>query len=1043
MVEQLKAPTFFFTLSAADLQWPELYRLLDPENNYPSFENESAENRRRSKLLNENPLIVAWFFNLRDKFFVEEVLFPHFVVLDWWFRIEFQHRGSPHIHGFLWLDNAPSITNIETMSDEELQMVADYFGDLVSATNIPIEISENRINPCKIHFNDVETHPMYSQFHSNNEKHIADYSNLITTVQRHTRCSDSCLRKLRNSNVRSCRYKFPKTTSDVNKIVRNEDGHLELVVKRNDARLNLHIPLFSVLWRGNTDYTPIISYNVVGNYLTKYASKDESTSNGLRDIVEIVNSVRTTENTRSFIQSLLLKQCAMRDYSAQECIWILMGFDFYSSSRKFVTINISPNAFIQISNDDDEATTVIRDPENSYSTRLNDFQIQRLRGRPPANADEINQQRLEAARNEVEQMCMFEFFSTYYKRGNQPWSRHTKKPILRVFPRPKLVPNSNNENNDQYFKHKLKLYVPWQNNFEQSINPNNLPWSEVYRNYSQQIPDFVDLDDWLNNEDDEFEIEENEDHQFQDLNDWMIYMRLRPNDEQLQQAELGLREQDTTFDWTASYNNYENHNELMNFTSNLAAQFQQNEAEPVMPNVQFSNEQTRVLEVIQAQIHFLRTNVQLENFRQSIIIQGKAGSGKTTLIQAIKAILYHELGRESYCVMAPTGTSASLLNARTIHSKLKINVDSIMRPLQPQILNVLQDELSGCFFVIIDEMSLIGCSLLRKIDLRLREIKGVDRNFGGCFLILLGDLKQLPPVLDRPLYGSGFNNLYSPAGQQLFRSIDSSINLPTSFRQAEDQRSFREMLDRLSDGATTVDDWRLINSRCITRLQNPEQFNNCLRLFDTNCKVHELNDEKLRQFDHVYRVLSINNCRQAEKADSKTAENLEYVLYLAIGCRVMLRRNISTVFGLVNGSIRTVTDIVVQPNSDNMPLFVMIEFDNYTGPTINASVPIVPVQTSWTSDNIDCTRYQLPISVAYGVTIHKAQGIELDHVICSIGESERTLGLAYVAFSRVRTLDGLALDKPYDLSRFTNISKSKLFSQRQNEERRLRTISLL
>ena len=111
------------------MQWPELYRLLDPENNYPSFENESAENRRRSKLLNDNPLIVAWFFNFRDKFFVEEVLFSHFEVLGWWFRIEFQHRGSPHIHGFLRLENAPSITNIETMNDEELQIVADYFGN--------------------------------------------------------------------------------------------------------------------------------------------------------------------------------------------------------------------------------------------------------------------------------------------------------------------------------------------------------------------------------------------------------------------------------------------------------------------------------------------------------------------------------------------------------------------------------------------------------------------------------------------------------------------------------------------------------------------------------------------------------------------------------------------------------------------------------------------------------------------------------------------------------------------------------------------------
>lgn len=1040
MVEQLRAPTLFFTLSAADLHWPELYWLLDTNNEYPVFENEILENNRRAHLLNENPLIVAWFFDLRSKFFIKDVLFSRYQVLDWWFRIEFQHRGSPHIHGFVWLEGAPSIENIENMNSEQLQAVADYFGNLVSATNIQIQIGEGGINPCKINYNQVEEQPPYSQFLNNCQKHIADYSNLISTVQRHTRCSDSCLRKKRNSSHKSCRYNFPKPTSETNKIVRNEEGRLELILKRNDSRLNVHVPLFTAQWRANTDFTPIISYNVVGNYLTKYASKNESTSNGLSDVLDIINSIRATNSSRSFIQSLLLKQCATRDYSAQECVWIVMGFNFYSSSRKFVTINLSSTAFIPILNED-EGNATIRDPENEYANRLNNFQIRRPIGRPPANADEINRQRLEDAINEIRLLSMFQFYQTYYKKGNQAWSKYSTPPILRIFPRLKFVENAPNNENDNYFQMQLKLHIPWQDNFLNAINPNNLRWSEIYRNNSELIPDFIDVDRFVD-EQDEFEDEEFANDQNQeDLNDWIIYNRVRPSQE-YPQAELGLREQDSAFDWTATYNNYDNHDELINFISNLP-NINHQESQPLMPDVELSPEQTRVLDVVRAQIHFIQTREQLQDFRKSIIIQGKAGSGKTTLIRAIKSTIHRQLGQNSYYVIAPTGTAAALLNSSTIHSKFKINVDPLLRPLQPQILSQLQDEMIECRFIIIDEMSLIGCSLLRKIDLRLREIKAIDEDFGGCFLILLGDLKQLPPVLDRPFYGSGFTNIYSPAGQQLFRSINSSIILPSSFRQDANQIRFRELLDRLSDGNTTIDDWNLINSRCLNRIQDANRFENCLKLFDTNLKAHELNERILRRFDHVYKIQSVNNCREAEKANSKTADNLENVLYLSIGCRIMLRKNLNTAFGLVNGSMRTVTDIVVQPNGNQMPIFIMVNFDRYSGPTIDGSVPIVPILSSWISNDIDCTRIQLPIILAYGITIHKAQGLELDNVVCSIGERERILGLTYVAFSRVRTIEGLAIDKPYDYNRFSNISKSKLLSQRKREEIRLQTISLI
>lgn len=138
------------------------------------------------------------------------------------------------------------------------------------------------------------------------------------------------------------------------------------------------------------------------------------------------------------------------------------------------------------------------------------------------------------------------------------------------------------------------------------------------------------------------------------------------------------------------------------------------------------------------------------------------------------------------------------------------------------------------------------------------------------------------------------------------------------------------------------------------------------------------------------------------------------------------------------------TDIVVNPDLDaeKMPLFVMVHFDN---PDINSNrpVPIIPVESSLIQNNTECTRLQIPLLTAYAITIHKSQGMTLDTCVVSLGRSERNIGLAYVALSRVRRLEDLALDNEYNLDRFTRIRNSQLFNLRTILENRLNQISLV
>ncbi|KAI3924837.1 hypothetical protein MKW98_031088 [Papaver atlanticum] len=133
MVNQLGPPTIFFTLSAADLQWPELYKLLDTENRLESLD-PNRRMRERAKLLNQNPLVVSWFLQKRVDLFLKLFLKKEFKVVDHWYRFEWQSRGSGHMHGFLWLEDRPDPSRIAT--DEEVRcMICDYFDSIICTWN--------------------------------------------------------------------------------------------------------------------------------------------------------------------------------------------------------------------------------------------------------------------------------------------------------------------------------------------------------------------------------------------------------------------------------------------------------------------------------------------------------------------------------------------------------------------------------------------------------------------------------------------------------------------------------------------------------------------------------------------------------------------------------------------------------------------------------------------------------------------------------------------------------------------------------------------
>ena len=146
-------------------------------------------------------------------------------------------------------------------------------------------------------------------------------------------------------------------------------------------------------------------------------------------------------------------------------------------------------------------------------------------------------------------------------------------------------------------------------------------------------------------------------------------------------------------------------------------------------------------------------------------------------------------------------------------------------------------------------------------------------------------------------------------------------------------------------------------------------------------------------------------------------------LLLRKGVKVMLTRNLWTVVGLCNGTIGTVSHIIYKDNDcpPSLPIAVIVQFkEGYSGPTFCSNVPncvpITPVAAISDTLGSGHKRMQLPLRLAWSITIHKSQGLTLRKAWIDLGPSEKAVGLAYVALSRVRKLEDLVIE-PMSLER--------------------------
>lgn len=996
MINQIGLPTGFLTFSAADLWWTDLARLLGYNFERQETLNESQIAQQRQKLINENPKIVEDYFTFRATTFIDKVLCKRYPIVDYWFRYEFQHRGSCHLHGVFWFSEAPDARQFDNASAEQLLSAKKYYDQLVSAFNPLPSTPAAPIHPSRIRSTDVDI---------NDDRSVSE---LLNRFQRHTQCTKGyCLRW--NGTQFVCRFKFPKELQQESTLQKDDKGRWVYTPLRNDAKLNQYNLFIAQTWRANTDFQIITSEHAVVNYIAKYASKSEPASTSLMEMFqEIVESRNDNDESRHAYTRLMMKIIGERDIGACETCHILQGIPLYQATRTFQVLVIRLEEYITINGTDNDDT----------SSSFIEFYCKR----PP----------------NMENLTLHEFAKKHYKRGNSV-STSRKEKIVQVFPK---VDRNIDSNIELFSKQQLMLHVPWRS--QQNLKNDDESWKTAFERSGIFLADNLHMSLFSPEENEQTVRNDDQEILFNER-DWMVAAAAMPNALPAY-VSLGNRDIDILHNWNAAFYKYPDVKNNIQFIEQCRETVGDSNTNLSSSNITFNNQQNSILSFL---------NYQLLNYENCldklVIIQGKAGTGKSCVINEMVHRINAHYGTAATLLMAPTGVAANNINGQTLHSALRIYPLRNFEELRGESKLSFEDELQNINFIIIDEASMLGLNLFYKVDLRLREAKPQLSHlpFGGLCVYLIGDWSQLPPVCDMSLYNIGKNHK-TIQSSLLYSQFKKVFFLTEIMRQSgEEQRLFRDTLNRISIGSTTEIDYQLLSTRFFVNNLNDKSFENAVCIMSKNADIEKFNYDKLESNKQpVALIKAIHNCPEAALASPDEAQGLFSELRLCKGARIILRRNLWVSKGLANGSVGTVTDIIYDPSvecevySDCMPLCILVKFEKYSGPTLYGdSIPIMPIISSFKRQETSCTRKQFPVMLGYAVSIHRSQGITIDKAIVDIGSNEFQVGLTYVALSRVKTLDGLLIKPSFNLDRLLTINNSNSMRARRDELQRLWNIA--
>jgi ATP-dependent DNA helicase PIF1 len=388
--------------------------------------------------------------------------------------------------------------------------------------------------------------------------------------------------------------------------------------------------------------------------------------------------------------------------------------------------------------------------------------------------------------------------------------------------------------------------------------------------------------------------------------------------------------------------------------------------------------------------------------RKNIFITGSAGTGKSfTISQIYKK---YKDSRNIY-LTAMTGCAAILLHpsATTLHAWAGVGLGKL--PVLGLYKKIIKNKKAyqrwkKTDILIIDEVSMLGPELFEKLDSLGRKIRNNHFElFGGIQMVLVGDFFQLPPVEEEKFLFE--SNIFQ-------KHVLERIELKNVYRQKNDL-GWYQILQNIRSGKLSSQDQKILESRI--RHDMADIMNHSCTLYPINRMVNTENNNQLHRLNSKIYTMNIG----IKNPNNRPKEDIDEIIHhfhvpekinLSIGARVMLTWNLDLESGLVNGSQGVIVGFTSK-------LYPVIQFDSLSSP-----ITLQPKEYSY--EELQCGEieedskkklsvFQFPLRLSWALSIHKVQGISLSSAMMDLGQSVFEYGQAYVALSRIQSLDGVIL----------------------------------
>ena len=382
---------------------------------------------------------------------------------------------------------------------------------------------------------------------------------------------------------------------------------------------------------------------------------------------------------------------------------------------------------------------------------------------------------------------------------------------------------------------------------------------------------------------------------------------------------------------------------------------------------------------------------------KNLFISGGAGCGKSYLLNYLK----RNFSNQGLEITASTGIASVNIGGSTIHSWAGIGLAN--QPIEQIIENIFLPKFSKVRrkiiktkILAIDEISMISREVLEILDQVFRAVRGNEKPMGGIQMLFFGDFLQLPPI-NRDSNVSNFC-----FDSKIWEDLKfHNIILDKIFRQSDE--NFIKLLNNLRFGIIDDEDKKILESRI-----NAKDDNSSIKptiLTTHNAKVEFVNNKYLKNIPNTEQAFQAEYKGDAYKIEFLKKNCIAYQsLKLKVGAQVMMIKNTLQKEGIINGSLGIVKDFSTKK------MYPIVEFANGKIFTISPEEWVLEKLDPETRINkIEASISQVPLILAWAITIHKSQGLTLDKISCDLSDSFSP-GQAYVALSRARNLEGVFIE---------------------------------